>query len=87
MTGNSIVINAEIDAAPDKIYVYENRNEAVYLINVKNMERKDDATMLFIDSGTEFFELSAAENIKIDIPIGEITLFERVFLKGGKING
>ena len=87
MAGNTIVINVEIDTALDKIYVYENRNEAVYIINIKNMECTDNTTILFIDNETELHELSATENIKIDIPISEITLFERVFLKGGKVNG
>lgn len=84
---NTVVINAVINTTPENIYVYENRNEAVYLMNVKNMERMNNTTMLFVDSDAEFLELSATENIKIDIQIGEITLFEHVFLKGGKVNG
>lgn len=87
MSGDTIVINAEINTAPEKIYIYENRNEAVFLINVKSMEYEDNSTMLFVDNDAGLLGLSDAKNIKIDIPVGEITLFERVFLKGGKVNG
>ena len=85
--GDTIVINAEINTVPENIYVYENRNEAVYLVNIKSMEHEDNSTVLIIGNNTELHGLPAAENIKIDIPVDEITLFERVFLKGGKVNG
>ena len=86
MAGNTIVINAEINAAPDKIYVYANRNEAVFLITVKNIERTNNKTVLIIDNYAGLLELISAKNINIDIPINEISLFERVFLRCGKVN-
>ena len=87
ITENTIVINAKINITPENIYIYENRNEAIYLINVKSMDNTDNLTILFVDNDTVVFEMTESRNIKIDIPIGEITLFERVFLKGGKVNG
>ncbi|MCL2813613.1 MAG: hypothetical protein FWD23_03340 [Oscillospiraceae bacterium] len=84
--GDTIVVNAELKTVPESIFVYVNRNEAVYLINIKSMEHEDNSTILFIDNNEEH-GLAAAENIKIDIAVGEITLFERIFLKGGKANG
>ena len=86
IAGNTIVINAEIDSAPDKIYVYVNRNEAVFLINVKSINRTNNKTVLIIDNEVELHELFSVENITIDVPVSEITLFERVFLRGGKVN-
>ena len=85
--GDTIVINAEINTVPENIYVYENRNEAVFLLNIDGIEHEDNSTILFIDKSMELHGLTAAESIKIDIPVGEISLFERIFLKGGKVNG
>ena len=85
--GDTIVINAEINTVPENIYIYENRNEAVYLINIDSIEHEDNLTILSIGTIAELHGLSAAESIKIDIPVGEISLFERIFLKGGKVNG
>jgi hypothetical protein len=87
MTGNSIVVNTEIKTAPDKIYVYENRNEAVFLVSVTNIDHNDSTTTFFLNDGTELSEISNTGIVKIDIPIGEISLFERIFLKGGKVYG
>jgi len=85
--GDTIVINAEINTVPENIYVYENRNEAVYLINIDGIVHEDNLTILSIGNFIELHGLTAAESIKIDIPVGEISLFERIFLKGGKVNG
>ena len=87
MIENSIVVNAEIKTAPDKIYVYENRNEAVFRVSVTNIDHNNRTTTFFLNDGTELSKISEAEMIKIDIPIGEISLFERIFLKGSKVNG
>jgi len=87
ITENTIVINAKVEITPENIYIYENRNEAVYLINVKKIDNTENLTIIFVDNDTVVFEMTESRNIKIDIPIGEITLFERVFLKGGKVNG
>jgi hypothetical protein len=85
--GDTIVINAEINTVPENIYVYENRNEAVYLINIDGIVYEDNSTILSIGNNAGLHGLTAAESIKIDIPVGEISLFERIFLKGGKVNG
>ena len=85
--GDTIVINAGINIVPENIYVYENRNEAVYLLIIDGIEREDNSTILFIGNDAGLHGLAAAESVKIDIPVGEISLFERIFLKGGKVSG
>ena len=87
ITGNTIIVSAEIKTAPDKIYVYENRNEAVFLVSVTGVDRNDNSTVFYISDHKELSEVASAEIIKLDIPVGTISLFERVFLKGGKVNG
>jgi len=86
MVGNSIIIDTEIKTIPYKIYAYSNKNEAVYMINIRNVERQNNKTVLFIGNYTELPDLISAHNIYIDIPQNEISLFERVFLRGSKIN-
>jgi hypothetical protein len=87
MTGNTIVVSAVIKTKPDVIYVYENRNEAVFLLSVTGIVNNDDSTIFFVNGNAELSEITDAEIIKFDIPVGEISLFERVFLKGGKVHG
>jgi hypothetical protein len=81
---HSIVINNSISSVPDKVYVYTNRNEAVYpLITTNNVSYNADSTTIYIEDNKNFIN---SNKVKVDITIGETTLFERVFLKGGKIN-
>jgi len=87
LLGESIVIEKEIDTLPEVVYIYENRNEAVFPVNIEYFETKDYTTILSISCTNDAFRLTSSENFKIDVLIGEITLFERVFMKGGKVNG
>jgi len=86
MVGNSVIIETEININPYRIYAYVNRNEAVYMIDVNNIKLQNNKTVLLIGNYMELPELISAKNIYIDIPFNEISLFERVFLRGSKIN-
>lgn len=72
----------------DKGYLYTDKNKDIYEIHSDN---------IIYDSTNDYYEIIAndsklsdflAENsdkeIKIDIPKGQTTLFNRIFLKGGK---
>ncbi len=85
---NGIVyVSKKIETQLDVIYLYSDRNEAVYMCSVIKTQIIDDVTS---------FELSKEEGIvnlqdwnmqkmKIDIPCEEMTLFKRVFIKGGRV--
>ncbi|CAH1209526.1 hypothetical protein PAECIP111893_03046 [Paenibacillus plantiphilus] len=86
MNNQTIVISDhEIANMPSKVYVYTNRNEKVYPMQMTSEVQYDAGnTILYVEgSGSE----SDLGHVKVDVPIGETTLFERVFLKGGKVNG
>ncbi len=74
--------NVDYDSLHE-IYVYENRNEAVYKIQVEQEMIKKDSNFIEILVKDLDFE-PQAEYVKVDIPVREITLFRRVFLQGGK---
>ncbi|MBE5948446.1 MAG: hypothetical protein E7261_05375 [Lachnospiraceae bacterium] len=66
-----------------KIYVYENRNEAVHKIKLEpEMVKKTGNSTEILVEDLDF--IPQTEDIKVDIPVREITLFRRVFLQGGK---
>lgn len=86
ISGNSVTISAKLDKIPDMLYIYKDRNEAIYSVKVVNAEHKAKATVIAVSTDSQTVPFKESDHIKVDIPIGEITLFERVFLKGGKSN-
>lgn len=80
---HKIIIPETIHYRPDKIYLYENRNKEVNCIKVNpnDLSYRDNAIVISINQDLFDYEVT---NIKVDMPVKEITLFERVFLHGGK---
>ncbi|MGF7048142.1 hypothetical protein J2T13_002649 [Paenibacillus sp. DS2015] len=79
-----VISNHVITNIPGKVYVYTNRNEKVYPMQTTDKVKYDaGATIIYVEGSENDPDIG---NVKIDVPIGETTLFERVFLKGGKIN-
>lgn len=83
-SGN-IIIEHRVSDLRDKIYVYTNRNEAVYSIEITedNVKYGSNLTIIQLEGNIDSV---TTDKVKVDITIGKTTLFERVFLKGGKIN-
>lgn len=81
---NNKLVIFEADAFfPDRIYFYENRDEAVYELRVKQEEITYDGTTMVVSLGEMMFEPETGA-VKADIPVEKISLFRRVFLQGGK---
>ncbi|MNI52884.1 hypothetical protein D3C73_1076910 [compost metagenome] len=81
---NNIIIHEPVTNINNKIYVYTNRNEFIYPLQITdNVEYGADTTTIRLDKDSPF---SDSDKVKVDVGKGEITLFERVFLKGGKVN-
>lgn len=71
------------DITWNEVYVYENRNEAVYKVKIEpEMVRQENNSLEISVNQLGFIPQS--DSVNIDIPIQEITLFRRVFLQGGK---
>ncbi len=80
---NKICVQDIGDIVPDEVYVYENRNEAVYKVMIKPemvSQEKDSLEISVNDLGF----IPQADSVNIDVPLRKITLFRRVFLQGGK---
>ena len=83
----SVTINGEIDSYTGFIYVYNDRNDRVYSIEISETIHKNGQTIFFTEDENEYISTINQQKIKVDVPIREVTIFERVFLKGGRMNG
>ena len=80
---NKICIQDVNDITLNEVYVYENRNEAVYKVIIEPEMVSQENNSLVI-SVNELGFILQSDSVNIDIPIRKITLFRRVFLQGGK---
>ena len=80
---NQICIQDVNDITMNEVYVYENRNEAVYKVIIEPEMFRQESNSLEI-SVNELGFIPQSDSVNIDIPIRKITLFRRVFLQGGK---
>ncbi len=80
---NQICIQDVNDITMNEVYVYENRNEAVYKVIIEPEMFSQESNSLEISVNKLGFILQS-DSVNIDIPIRKITLFRRVFLQGGK---
>lgn len=80
---NKICIQNVNEITRNEVYVYENRNEAVYKVKIEpEMVRQENNSLEISVNQLGFIPQS--DSVNIDVPIQEITLFRRVFLQGGK---
>lgn len=80
---NKICIQNASSITLDEVYVYENRNEAVYKVKIEpEMVRQENNSLEIPVKELGFIPQS--DSVNIDVPIRKITLFRRVFLQGGK---
>lgn len=80
---DKICIQNASDFMLDEVYVYENRNEAVYKIKIEpEMVSRENNSLEISVNQLSFIPQS--DYVYIDIPIQKITLFRRVFIQGGK---
>ena len=80
---NMICIQNVSNITLNEVYVYENRNEAVYKVKIQPEMLNQENNSLEISVNQLGF-IPQSDSVNIDIPIREITLFRRVFLQGGK---
>lgn len=80
---DKICIQNASDFMPDEVYVYENRNEAVYKIKIEPEMLSRENNSLEISVNQLSF-IPQSDYVYIDIPVQKITLFRRVFIQGGK---
>ena len=80
---NKICIQNVNNLTLNEVYVYENRNEAVYKVKIEPEMVRQENNSLEI-SVNELGFIPQSDTVNIDIPIRKITLFRRVFLQGGK---
>ena len=87
VSAHSITVSGEFKSCTGYIYAYNDRNEGIYSFEIYETVYNEGTTTFIVKSGTEYIDSMNQHQIRIDIPIREMTIYERVFLKGGKING
>ena len=80
---SEICLEENIDISTDYLYVYSDRNEDVYLIHIENIYQKDGRTYV-VGNKEDMEKIRNLSNLIADVPIGKVSVFERIFLKGGK---
>lgn len=83
----SIVVSGKMDSYTGFIYAYNDRNDQVYSVEIFETVHIGEQTVFLLKGDNEYITTMNQREIKVDIPMREMTIFERVFLKGGKING
>lgn len=81
--GNTLMISQVNRQNLSKLYVYENREKAVYCLEPEEEEIEWSTTGVKVFPGEDFFD-GETDFVKVDIPVRKISLFRRVFLQGGK---
>lgn len=83
----SIVVSGKVDLDTGFIYAYNDRNDQVHSVEISETFYEEGKTIFLLKGDNEYIATMNQCEIKVDIPVREITIFERVFLKGGKIDG
>ncbi len=81
---NKILIDGVVESKTGQIYVYANREEKIVPIAITETVQGNGSTV-FYTADTKKLECLTQE-LKADIPVDEISLFERIFLRGGRSN-
>lgn len=81
---DKIIVDGLMESCTGQLYVYDNREEQIYPVEI-NETVQDDGTTIFYIADAEALS-GLPREVKADIPADEISLFERIFIRGGKSN-
>lgn len=84
---HSITVFGKVDSYTGFIYTYNDRNDQVYSIKISETVYEEGQTRFLLKGDNEYITTMNQQEIKVDVPMREMTIFECVFLKGGKVNG
>mgnify|MGYP000861549520 CR=1 FL=1 len=84
---HSITVSGKVDSYTGFIYAYNDRNDQMYSIEISETVYEEGQTRFLLKGDNEYIATMNQQEIKVDVPMREMTIFERVFLKGGKVNG
>lgn len=81
---DKIIVDGLVESCTGQLYVYDNREERIYPVAISRTVQ-DGGTTIFYITDTEAL-VNLPREVKADIPADEISLFERIFIRGGKSN-
>lgn len=83
-----IAFDKKISIDSEKIYTYIDKNIEVYEIHTQIVSYNSGKSLYEVtynnDLSKDFFIQNNGKEIKVDIPQGQTTLFNRIFFEGGK---
>ena len=80
----TILVDGVIASRTGQLYVYANREEQILPVVITETEHGDGITVFYTADSRSLEGLP--KELKADIPVDEISLLERIFLRGGKGN-
>lgn len=81
---DTILVDGVIASRTGQLYVYANREEQILPVVITETEHGDGTTIFYTADYRSLEGLP--KELKADIPVDEISLLERIFLRGGKGN-
>lgn len=81
---DTILVDGVIASRTGQLYAYANREEQILPVVITETEHGDGTTVFYAADPRSLEGLP--KELKADIPVDEISLLERIFLRGGKGN-
>jgi hypothetical protein len=80
---NKIVIQEELDDI-DFLYAYKSLNERVYLFDVREIERVEQYTIIYVENEDENIKKNLLGIVRLEMVTGETSLFDLIYIRAGK---
>lgn len=74
-----VILSGEYDLVSDKLYLYSDKNDHVYKLNVKSWEKDDGSTVCTVEN-----DMNLRGWMNADVVIGSQTLLKRIFVRAGQ---
>ena len=82
LSGNTVTVHEALAPASPTVYLYENRNDKIYKLDYRHIDRQSGATIFTIDAGSDA-AAALPRDISVDVTVRQQTLLQRIFAKGG----
>lgn len=81
-----LVVQGEVNIIAEQIYIYSEKNSTVIKDRIICHEYLDGNTYIYISGNEDFLQQNGSKSVTVEIPAEKTTLFNRLFINGGKIN-
>lgn len=76
---NNVIINCDCESSSDVLYLYNDRNEDIYKLQIESITCNKDKTIFTINDS-----INLVGDVKAEVVTGKQTLLHKIFVKAGK---